>query len=133
MQLVAWKSFYNITLWQGGLLIAAGGYLGTLVLGLVTMAVSAKAGSTMLAAVLPFAIIFVPAMLMRGGNALLNDILGLLADKLLQLSRDLSYFDLYQIGDRVTGAIPVLFILYLVLTVLLVPLLYHTYKRKQLK
>ena len=133
VQLVAWKSFYNITLWQGGLLIAAGGYLGTLVLGLVTMAVSAKAGSTMLAAVLPFAIIFVPAMLMRGGNALLNDILGLLPDKLLQLSRDLSYFDLYQIGDRVTGAIPVLFILYLVLTVLLVPLLYHTYKRKQLK
>ena len=100
VQLVAWKSFYNITLWQGGL---------------------------------PFAIIFVPAMLMRGGNALLNDILGLLPDKLLQLSRDLSYFDLYQIGDRVTGAIPVLFILYLVLTVLLVPLLYHTYKRKQLK
>lgn len=133
VQLVAWKSFYNITLWQGGLLIAVGGYLGTLVLGLVTMAVSAKTGSTMLAAVLPFAIIFVPAMLMRGGNALLNDILGLLPDKLLQLSRDLSYFDLYQIGDRVTGAIPVLFVLYLVLTVLLVPLLYHTYKRKQLK
>lgn len=133
VQLVAWKSFYNITLWQGGLLIAVGGYLGTLVLGLVTMAVSAKTGSTMLAAVLPFAIIFVPAMLMRGGNALLNDILGLLPDKLLQLSRDLSYFDLYQIGDRVTGAIPVLFVLYLVLTVLFVPLLYHTYKRKQLK
>lgn len=133
VQLVAWKSFYNITLWQGGLLISVGGYLGTLVLGLVTMAVSAKTGSTMLAAVLPFAIIFVPAMLMRGGNALLNDILGLLPDKLLQLSRDLSYFDLYQIGDRVTGAIPVLFVLYLVLTVLLVPLLYHTYKRKQLK
>lgn len=32
-----------------------------------------------------------------------------------------------------TGAIPVLFVLYLVLTVLLVPLLYQIYKRKQLK
>ena len=72
-------------------------------------------------------------MLLGGESPLLNDILGLLPDKLLQLSRDLSYFDLYQIGDRVTGAIPVLFVLYLVLTVLLVPLLYHTYKRKQLK
>lgn len=133
VQLVAWKSFYNITLWQGGLLIAVGGYLGTLVLGLVTMAVSAKTGSAMLAAVLPFAIIFIPAMLLGGESPLLNDILGLLPDKLLQLSRDLSYFDLYQIGDRVTGAIPVLLVLYLVLTVLLVPLLYQIYKRKQLK
>ena len=133
VQVIAWKSFYNITVGQGALLIALGGYLGTLVLGLLTMWMSAKTGSAMLSAVLPFAIIFVPALLLRNTNTLLSDILGLLPDKLLQLNRDFAYFDLYQIGDQVTGAVPVLFVLYLVLAIVLIPLLYLTYRRKQLK
>ena len=53
VQLYAWKSLYNLTLGQGALLIALGGYLGTLFLGLLSMWVSAKSGSTVLAAVLP--------------------------------------------------------------------------------
>ena len=117
VQVIAWKSFYNITVGQGALLIALGGYLGTLVLGLLTMWMSAKTGSAMLSAVLPFAIIFVPALLLRNTSALLRDILGLLPDKLLQLNRDFTYFDLYQLGD----------------TVILIPVLYQTYRRRQLK
>ena len=133
VQVIAWKSFYNITVGQGALLIALGGYLGTLVLGLLTMWMSAKTGSAMASAVLPFAIIFVPALLLRNTSALLSDILGLLPDKLLQLNRDFTYFDLYQLGDTVMGAVPLLFALYLLLTVLLIPLLYRTYRRRQLK
>lgn len=133
VQVIAWKSFYNITVGQGALLIALGGYLGTLVLGLLTMWMSAKTGSAMLSAVLPFAIIFVPALLLRNTSALLRDILGLLPDKLLQLNRDFTYFDLYQLGDTVTGAVPLLFGLYLLLTVILIPVLYQTYRRRQLK
>lgn len=133
VQVLAWKSFYNITVGQGALLIALGGYLGTLVLGLLTMWMSAKTGSAMLSAVLPFAIIFVPALLLGNTNTLLSDILGLLPDKLLQLNRDFTYFDLYPIGDTVTGAVPILFGLYLILTLVLLPLLYQTYRRRQLK
>ena len=133
VQVIAWKSFYNITVGQGALLIALGGYLGTLVLGLLTMWMSAKTGSAMLSAVLPFAIIFVPALLLRNTSALLRDILGLLPDKLLQLNRDFTYFDLYQLGDTVTGAVPLLFGLYLLLAVILIPVLYQTYRRRQLK
>ena len=87
----------------------------------------------MVSAVLPFAIIFVPALLLRNTSTLLSDILGLLPDKLLQLNRDFTYFDLYQLGDTVTGAVPLLFALYLLLAVLLIPLLYRTYRRRQLK
>lgn len=133
VQVIAWKSFYNITVGQGALLIALGGYLGTLVLGLLTMWMSAKTGSAMLSAVLPFAIIFVPALLLRNTSALLRDILGLLPDKLLQLNRDFTYFDLYQLGNTVTGAVPLLFGLYLLLAVILIPVLYQTYRRRQLK
>lgn len=44
VQVIHWKSFYPLTLAQGGVLIALGGWLGTVVLGLITMAVSAKTG-----------------------------------------------------------------------------------------
>ena len=133
VQLYAWKSLYNLTLGQGALLIALGGYLGTLFLGLLSMWVSAKSGSTVLAAVLPFAVIFLPALMLGDINTLLSNILGLLPDKLLQINRDLAYFDLYQLGDSVMGAIPILLVLYTVLTLLFIPLLYKTYQHKQLK
>lgn len=90
--------------------------------------VSAKVG-----AVLPFAVIFLPALMLGDINTLLSNILGLLPDKLLQINRDLAYFDLYQLGDSVMGAIPILLVLYTVLTLLFIPLLYKTYQHKQLK
>ena len=86
VQLYAWKSLYNLTLGQGALLIALGGYLGTLFLGLLSMWVSAKSGSTVLAAVLPFAVIFLPALMLGDINTLLSNILGLLPDCLLYTS-----------------------------------------------
>ena len=86
-----------------------------------------------LSAVLPFAVIFLPALLLGDINTLLSNILGLLPDKLLQINRDLAYFDLYQLGDSVMGAIPILLVLYTVLTLLFIPLLYKTYQHKQLK
>ena len=86
-----------------------------------------------LAAVLPFAVIFLPALMLGDINTLLSNILGLLPDKLLQINRDLAYFDLYQLGDSVMGAIPILLVLYTVPTLLFIPLLYKTYQHKQLK
>lgn len=133
VQLVEWKSLYNLTLAQGGVLIALGGWLGTVVLGLVTMLVSAKTGSTPLAAILPFALIFLPALLLDSEHALVSQVLGLLPDRLLQLNRVFSYFDLYQVGDAVTGACPLLFALYIPVALALVLLLYQVYRRRPLK
>lgn len=132
VQITIWKSFYTLTLGQGALLIALGGYLGTLVLGLISMWISAKTNSTVVAAILPFAAIFLPALLLGDIGTFLSNILGLLPDRLLQINRVLGYFDLYQLGDRVTGALPILFVLYTILTLLLIPLLYHTYRTKRL-
>ena len=133
VQVIHWKSFYPLTLAQGGVLIALGGWLGTVVLGLVTMAVSAKTGSVALAAILPFALLFLPALLLNSEHALVSQILGLLPDQLLQLNRVFTYFNLYQAGDAVAGACPLLFALYVPLALVLIPLLYQSYRRKSLR
>ena len=109
------------------------GWLGTVVLGLVTMAVSAKTGSVALAAILPFALLFLPALLLNSEHALVSQILGLLPDQLLQLNRVFTYFNLYQAGDAVAGACPLLFALYVPLALVLIPLLYQSYRRKSLR
>ncbi len=133
VQVIHWKSFYPLTLAQGGLLIALGGWLGTVVLGLITMAVSAKTGSVALAAILPFALLFLPALLLNSEHALVSQILGLLPDQLLQLNRVFTYFNLYQAGNAVAGACPLLFALYVPLALVLIPLLYQSYRRKSLR
>ncbi len=43
----------------------------------------------------------------------------------------MKYFDLFTIGGKVTGAIPVLFALYGVLAALLPPVIFREYRRRQ--
>lgn len=133
IQVHLWKSPYQITLLQAWVLIALGGYLGCLFLSAVTMLVSAKTGSGMVSAVIPFVLIFLPALLLGDMRDLLQAVLGLLPDRLLQFSRQLTYFDLYQFGDRVIPAVPILLGMYSVLTLLLFPACYLLYRRKQLR
>ena len=133
IQVHLWKSPYQITLLQAWVLIALGGYLGCLFLSAVTMLVSAKTGSGMVSAVIPFILIFLPALLLGDMRDLLQAVLGLLPDRLLQFSRQLTYFDLYQLGDRVIPAVPILLGMYSVLTLLLFPACYLLYHRKQLR
>ncbi|MDO4516122.1 MAG: ABC transporter permease [Bacillota bacterium] len=133
IQVYLWKSPYQVTLRQSWLLIALGGYLGCLFLSAVTMLVSAKTGSGMVSAVIPFVLIFLPALLLGDMRDLLQAVLGLLPDRLLQFSRQLTYFDLYQFGDRVIPAVPLLLGMYSVLTPLLFPACHLIYRRKQLR
>lgn len=133
IQVHLWKSPYQITLLQAWVLIALGGYLGCLFLSAVTMLVSAKTGSGMVSAVIPFVLIFLPALLLGDMRDLLQAVLGLLPDRLLQFSRQLTYFDLYQFGDWVIPAVPILLGMYSVLTLLLFPACYLLYHRKQLR
>lgn len=133
IQVIDYKSFYDLTILQGALLIALGGYVGALTLGLLAMLLSAKTNSTVLAAIFPFAAMFLPALFLTGDiNTLMSNILAVLPDRLVQFNRVFGYFDLYQVGEHVVSAIPILLTLYTALSLLLLPTLYLSYRRKRL-
>lgn len=127
-----WKCFYNVTNLQEYLIMAVGGYVGCLFISFLCMLISAKAKSAVLAVMLPFVLIFLPSFLENiTSSSVLNKILSLLPDRLLGVGRAMKYFDLFTIGGKVTGAIPVLFALYGVLAALLPPVIYREYRRRQ--
>lgn len=127
----AWKCFYNITNWQKYLFIAIGGYVGCLFISFLTMLISAKTRSTVLAVMTPVVLIFIPSFLSNIDSPLVNKIIGLLPDQLLQVQMAVGYFNLYEIGGRVVGEVPFILVLYTVLTVVIVPVVYHVYRRLQ--
>lgn len=127
-----WKSFYNISVGQKYLLIVLGGYIGCLFISFLCMLVSAKTKSAVVAAMVPVILIFIPSFLGNINSPVVNKILGLLPDQLLQIGMVTTYFNLYTVGGKVFGSLPVLFTLYTVLMVLLVPLMYREYGRKQI-
>lgn len=129
IQLEMWKSFYHLTFFQEYLLILIGGYIGNLFTLLLTMLVSAWTKSTVLAVTIPFLIIFIPSFLQSGTISLAEKILGLLPDELFQLNLAAGRFNLYQVGGKITGGIPLLLIIYLTLAVLSVPVIYQVYRK----
>lgn len=128
-----WKSFYQLTNLQEYALILLGGYLGSLFLALLTMLVSAKTKSAVLAVTVPFVLIFLPSILSGGSWAWMNKVLGLFPDQLLQMNRTVLVFSLYEFGRKVVGAVTPLFVMYGILTLTLCPLLYWCYRRVEIK
>ena len=127
----SWKSFYNITYFENYLLTMVGGYIGSLFILTISMLISAKTKSNVLSVTVPFIFVFLPSFL--SGFSALTEILGLLPDQLLQMNVVIKYFNLYQFGDRVIGAVPIIMILYAVLYVLMVPILYRVYQKAEIK
>lgn len=127
----SWKSFYNITYFQDYLLTMVGGYLGSLFIMALSMFVSAKAHSTVLAVTIPFILLFIPSFL--SGISILSNVLGLLPDQLLQISAAVNFFNLYQIGGKVIGAIPIIMMLYFILYCIILPALYDVYRKAEIK
>lgn len=128
-----WKSFYNITYWQEGLLVFAGGYVGCLFILFLTMLISAASRSAVVAVMMPFILIFVPSFLGGIRFPLINKILGLMPDQLLQMNMVVSYFNLYSIAGRIMGAAGIILVVYSVMTVMICPLLYRIYRKAQVK
>ncbi len=126
-----WKSYNNITIFQEYLLVIFGGYLGVLFMLLLVMLVSAKTKSAVLAVIVPFLLLFLPNFLMNIPSGAINKICGLLPDQLLQMNMVVVYYNLYQIGGIVTGAAPILIVVYLVLTVILCPVIYQVYRKAE--
>ena len=128
----SWKSFYHVTNLQEYFLIIFGGYIGCLFISSLCMMVSAKTRSSVLAVMIPFILIFIPSFLANIDSALVNKIIGLLPDQLLQIGVALKLFNLYSIGGKVFGEVPVIIILYAILTVILLPVIYLEYRHKQM-
>lgn len=127
----SYKSFYHITYLQTYLLTVLGGYLGNLFILTLSMLASAKARSKVLAVTIPFILLFIPSFL--SGISALSEVLGLLPDQLLQMCRAVQTFNLYQFGDHIAGAVPILLIMYTILFCLLVPVIYQIYRKTEVK
>lgn len=127
-----WKCFYNITILQKYILTVIGGYMGCLFISFLSMLVSAKTRSTVAAVTVPFVLIFIPSFLGNINSPAISRILGLLPDQLLQTGAALGFFNLYSFGKKVVGAIPILFVLYTMLTLMLLPVIYWEYCHKEI-
>lgn len=127
-----WKSIYNITMLQEYLLILLGGYIGTLFFAAMTMLISAKAKSAVLAVIAPFVLILLPAFLPEQ-LPMLSKIMGLLPDQLLQVGQALLLFETYSIGGKIMGSLPILFVGYAVIAAVLYPLVYRVFRRMEVK
>lgn len=128
----SWKSFYNITNLQKFFLIAFGGYIGCLFISFLSMLVSAKTRSSVLAVMIPFILIFIPSFIANINSPFVNKVIGLLPDQLLQIGNALKYFNLYSIGGNVIGEVPLIIKLYAILTVIILPILYQEYRHIQI-
>ena len=128
----SWKCFYNISILEKYLLIISGGYIGCLFMSFLSMLVSAKTRSTVIAVTVPFVLIFIPSFLSNIQSPAVSKILGLLPDQLLQTGTALNVFSLYSLGGKVMGEVPVLLVLYGVLTAVLLPVLYREYMGKEI-
>lgn len=128
----AWKSFYNITNFQQYLIVMLGGYVGCIFMATITMLISAKTKSTVLAAIVPFILIFAPSFLGFINSRSLSEILGLLPDQLLQMNIVIKLFNVYELGGKIVGAVTLLFGIYIVLTLVLQPVIFLMFRKREM-
>lgn len=126
-----WKSFYNITYMQLYLLTIVSGYIGTLFCLLLSMLISAKTHTAVVAVTIPFAILFLPLFL--SNFHFLKGTLGVFPDQLLQINEIINIFNLYQICGKIVGSIPIMMVIYPILSVTLLPIIYCTYHKTEIK
>lgn len=129
INIIGWKSFYNITFFQEYLLMAAGGYIGCLFTGTVAMLVSAKTKSAVPAVVTPFVLLFAPAIVKVAASPLAEKAEGLMPYQLVQINSALCEFYLYKFGGRIIGSVGILLVLYGILTVILQPGIYLVFQK----
>lgn len=132
VQLERWKCFYNITFLQKYIVILLGGYLGNLFLAFLVMFTAAKTRTSLIAVTMPFVLIILPNFLANYETGFLEKVLGLFPDRLLQLGNSMNYLEIYSVGKYVAGAVPILFALYFLLTLVLVPMMYREFSRTEL-
>ena len=121
-----WKSIYNINMWQAWVLILVSGYIGNLFLALLTMWISAKTKSAVFAVTTPFILVFLPPFL-EGIPGWLGKIPEFMPSHLLELYQNLGSFKILTVFGKVFRTLDVGIPLYLMLSVLLVPMMYRVF------
>lgn len=131
IQLDLWRSAYNITFLQAYLLIVVGGYVGTLFAAIISMIVSATSRSTATAVIAPFVILCTFPFLSR--IITLPGICSFFPDQLLEVYLSIKDFDLVEVGGMVMSVVTVMIPAYMAACLFLLPVLYHIYKKAEIK
>ena len=131
IQFRLWKSPYNITMRQAWVLCLMGGYIGNLFLAALTMFISAKTKSSVIAVITPFVFLFIPSFL-QGIADWLDTVIAMMPDCLLLFYQRLGTFDLITIFGKVFRVLDVCLPLYAALTMILVPVIYQEFRKKQI-
>lgn len=127
-----WKSLYNVTNLEAYLLTISCGYIICLFMGMLTAWISAAAGSSVLPIVVSFLVIMAPALIGQWvTSGLGGKILSVLPHQLMQGTTLLRQFTVYTIGGKIVSPFQILPALYLILTAVLLPVIYLTFKRKE--
>lgn len=129
VQLRSWKSLYNITMWQAWGLTLICGYIGSLFLTALTMFISAKTKSAVLAVITPFIMIFLPSFLL-GMADWLDTIIAMMPVNLLEFYQHLGTFNIITICNNVYRVLDVCIPLYTALTLILIPIIYRCFRKK---
>lgn len=129
--LYGWKSLYNITFFEDYLFTIIGGYIGNLAILFAEMLLSVITRSAVISITFPFVILFLPSFV--GGIDSLSEFLGLFPDQLLQIGVAVRLFNTYEIGSKVFGALPILFISYPIIICLMIPIIYQIYRKSEIR
>lgn len=107
------------------------GYIGNLFPTALTKFISAKTKSSVIAVTTPFVIMFIPSFL-HGMANWLDTVIAIVPVSLLKFYQHLGIFDLITIFENVFRVLDVCLPLYAVLTMVLVPVIYREFRRKQI-
>ena len=118
-------------MWQAWLLTLVCGYIGNLFLATLTMYISIKFKSTVIAVTTPFIIMFIPSFL-QGMADWLDVVVNMMPVSLLEFYQNLGTFNLITIFDKVYRVMDLCIPLYLLLSIVLIPVMHWEYKRKQI-
>lgn len=110
-------------------MIAVGGYIGCLFIDSLAMLVSAKTKSTVVSVIVPFAVIFAPAVIKVINTPLAEKINGLMPYQLVQINSVIGKFYCYKIMGKFIGGVGVLLILYMILSMVIQPVIYLIFKK----
>lgn len=131
IQLDLWRSVYNLSFLQAYLLMALGGYIGTVFASTLAMMVSALTHSTAAAVVMPFVVLCALPFLSR--IITLPGLCSFFPDQLLEIYLDLKESGLVEIGGRVMTIATVILPVYGVICLALQSVLYRIYRGAEVK
>lgn len=107
-----------------------GGYIGTLFILIAEMLISIITKSSITSISVPFILLFLPSFF--GNLNSFQKFLGLMPDQLLQIPVAIRLFNAYEIGNADVGALPVLFVVYPILFIVMIPLIYEIYRKAEI-